>query len=141
MDGESFLAYVEQILVPTLTPGDIVVADNLAAHHVDGIREAIAVAGATLWYLPPSVRTSIRSTAAKLSDPRAARRSIDTLWPLLGACLHASRPTSAARISPTGYAALLNHETALEGLGTMNRKATKTSVCLQGSGDALFGLA
>ena len=37
MDGASFLAYVEQILVPTLQPGDMVMADNLAAHKVDGV--------------------------------------------------------------------------------------------------------
>jgi len=53
MDGESFLAYVDQILAPTLQPGDIVVADNLPAHHVDGVDDRIAAAGAELWYLPP----------------------------------------------------------------------------------------
>src|SRR4030095_3791699 len=53
MDGDSFLAYVEQIPVPTLHAGDIVVADNLPAHHVEGVRELITVAGAQLWYLPP----------------------------------------------------------------------------------------
>jgi transposase len=52
MDGDSFLAYVAQILVPTLAPGDIVIADNLAAHHVEGIQHAIEAAGATLRYLP-----------------------------------------------------------------------------------------
>ena len=53
IDGASFLAYIEQILVPTLTPGDIVIADNLAAHKVAGVRGAIERVGATLWYLPP----------------------------------------------------------------------------------------
>ena len=53
MDGASFLASVEQILVPTLQPGDRVIADNLAAHKVDGVRHAIAAAGATLRFLPP----------------------------------------------------------------------------------------
>jgi transposase len=52
MDGVTFSAYVEQILVPTLKPGDIVVMDNLPAHKVDGIRQAIEAAGATLRYLP-----------------------------------------------------------------------------------------
>ena len=46
-------AYVEQILVPTLQPGDIVIADNLAAHKVDGVQAAIEAAGATLRFLPP----------------------------------------------------------------------------------------
>ena len=53
IDGESFRAYIEQILVPTLQPGDIVIADNLGAHKVAGIQRAIQAAGATLWYLPP----------------------------------------------------------------------------------------
>jgi transposase len=52
MNGELFLAYVEQCLVPTLKPNDIVVADNLPAHKVPGVAEAIEAAGATLRYLP-----------------------------------------------------------------------------------------
>jgi transposase len=52
MDGELFLVYVEQCLVPTLKPHDIVVADNLASYKVSGVVEAIEAAGATLRYLP-----------------------------------------------------------------------------------------
>lgn len=51
MNGEMFLAYVEQCLVPTLKCNDIVVADNFAAHKVAGIQEAIEKAGATLRFL------------------------------------------------------------------------------------------
>jgi transposase len=53
MDGGGFLAYVEQVLVPTLKPGDIVIADNLPAHKVPGVQKAIENAGASLRYLPP----------------------------------------------------------------------------------------
>ena len=53
MTGAAFLAYVEQMLVPTLGPGDVVVMDNLPAHKVTGVRAAIEAAGATLLYLPP----------------------------------------------------------------------------------------
>ena len=53
MNGETFVAYVEQFLVPTLSPGDVVVMDNLPGHKVAGAREAIERAGATLRYLPP----------------------------------------------------------------------------------------
>ena len=53
IDGESFRAYIDQILVPTLHAGDIVIADNLGAHKVAGIQRALQAAGATLWYLPP----------------------------------------------------------------------------------------
>jgi transposase len=53
MDGEMFLAWVRQGLVPTLQPEDLVVMDNLATHKVAGVREAIESAGARLRYLPP----------------------------------------------------------------------------------------
>jgi transposase len=53
VNGEIFLAWVEQLLVPTLRPGDIVVMDNLSSHKVNGIRQAIEAVGATLRYLPP----------------------------------------------------------------------------------------
>ena len=53
MDGETFLAWVRQGLVPTLHPGDLVVLDNLATHKVHGVREAIEGANARLLYLPP----------------------------------------------------------------------------------------
>jgi transposase len=53
MNGELFLAYVEQQLVPTLQSGDLVVMDNLPAHKVAGVRQAIERVGARLVYLPP----------------------------------------------------------------------------------------
>lgn len=53
VNGNVFLAYVEQMLVPTLTPGDIVIMDNLPAHKAASIRNVIEAAGASLLYLPP----------------------------------------------------------------------------------------
>ena len=53
MNGACFLAYVEHFLAPTLQKGDLVVMDNLSAHKVAGVREAIERAGASLRYLPP----------------------------------------------------------------------------------------
>jgi transposase len=53
IDSISFLAYVEQILVPTLRRGDVVVLDNLAVHKQPAVRQAIAAAGASLRFLPP----------------------------------------------------------------------------------------
>lgn len=53
INGSVFRAWVEQHLVPTLNPGDIVVMDNLSSHKVAGIRAAIEAAGAEVWYLPP----------------------------------------------------------------------------------------
>ena len=62
MNGNVFLAYVEQILVPSLSAGDIVVMDNLPAHKITGVRDAIEAAGARLLYLPrkPPVRAVLR---------------------------------------------------------------------------------
>lgn len=91
LDGPCFLAYLDQVLVPTLRPGDIVIADNLGAHKVAGVDQRMARAGAELWYLPPYSPdlNPIELSFAKLKAiVRAARcRSIDTLWPLRGACL------------------------------------------------------
>jgi len=53
MNGPTFLFYVQHCLAPALQPGQIVVMDNLAAHKVAGVREAIEAAGCDLWYLPP----------------------------------------------------------------------------------------
>ena len=53
INGESFLAYVEQMLVPTLKPGDIVIIDNLGSHKGKAVRRAIRAAGAKLFFLPP----------------------------------------------------------------------------------------
>ena len=52
-DGEIFLAYLERVLGPQLQPGDVVVMDNLSAHKVCGVREALEARGAELLYLPP----------------------------------------------------------------------------------------
>jgi transposase len=83
MNGECFRAYVEQVLVPTLQPGDIVIMDNLASHKVTGIREAIEGAGASLRYLPPYSPdlNPIEQAIAKLKAilRKAAARTIGAL--------------------------------------------------------------
>jgi transposase len=53
IDGEAFLIYVEQVLLPTLHGGEIVVMDNLACHKHPRVRQLIESVGANLWYLPP----------------------------------------------------------------------------------------
>lgn len=52
IDGQSFLQYVEEILVPTLAPGDIVIMDNLGSHRSKAVRRAVRAAGAKLFFLP-----------------------------------------------------------------------------------------
>ncbi len=74
INGESFLAYVEQVLVPTLKPGDIVIMDNLGSHKGKAVRRAIRAAGAKLFFLPPYCPTSIRSSrSSPSSKPCCAR--------------------------------------------------------------------
>ena len=74
MNGDAFLAYVEQALVPELRPGDIVIMDNLPAHKVHGVRQAIEAAGASLRYLPPYSPSfnPIKMRAASSSRPYCA---------------------------------------------------------------------
>ena len=91
MNGPAFLAYVEQVLVPELSPGDIVIMDNLPAHKVTGVRAAIEAAGASLLLLPPYSPdfNPIEMAFAKLKAllRKAATRTIDDLWELVANCL------------------------------------------------------
>lgn len=83
MDGEAFRAWCEQMLVPVLRPGHIVIMDNLASHKVAGVREAIEACGATLLYLPPYSPdlNPIENAFAKLKAHlrNAAARTIEAL--------------------------------------------------------------
>ena len=100
MTGVAFRAYVEQFLVPALAPGDVVVLDNLAAHKVDGVRQAIAAAGARVLYLPPYSPdlNPIEQLFAKLKAllRKAAARTRDELWTTLGRLLDAYPPAECA---------------------------------------------
>lgn len=84
MHGRAFLAYVEQVLVPTLRPGDIVVMDNLPAHKPTAVRHAIERAGAELRFLPaysPDFNP-IEMAFSKLKAflKKHAPRTVDELW-------------------------------------------------------------
>jgi transposase len=88
MTGEIFLAYVRQFLLPPLRKGDIVIMDNLPAHKVDGIAEAIESVDARVQYLPsysPDLNP-IEMLFAKLKAllRKAKTRSIDSLWQCIG---------------------------------------------------------
>ena len=105
MNGASFLAYVEQILAPTLRRGDIVM-DNV--HKVAGIREVIAARGAALCYLPaysPDLNP-IEKFFSKLKAVlrKAAARSLESLWATIGSCLaDFSAQECAAYLVSAGY--------------------------------------
>jgi transposase len=109
MNGDAFLAYVEQVLAPTLRPGDTVILDNLSAHKVPGVREAIEVAGAMLLYLPPYSPdfNPIEQLFAKLKAllRKAAERSVEGLWSRIAALLDAFQPNECANyFRNAGYA-------------------------------------
>ncbi len=97
MTGSIFLAYVEQMLVPTLGAGDIVIMDNLPAHKVTGVRAAIEAAGATLLYLPPYSPdfNPIEMAFAKLKAllRGAAARTMQALWQAIGTVLDRFTPS------------------------------------------------
>jgi transposase len=91
MDGEMFLAWVEQFLCPTLRPGDIAILDNLSSHKVDGVSQAIAEVGARVLYLPPYSpdMNPIEKLFSKLKTllRKAAKRSTEDLWTEIGELL------------------------------------------------------
>lgn len=109
MDGPAFLTYLRAFLVPTLTPGDIVVMDNLPAHKVAGVRQAIEAASAELWYLPPYSPdlNPIELMFSKLKAllRAAAERSIDDLWRRIGKLLDRFTPQECSNyFAAAGYA-------------------------------------
>ena len=109
MDGQGFLTYVEAILVPSLSEGDIVVMDNLPAHKVDGVRKLIEAAKASLVYLPPYSPdlNPIEMAFAKLKAflRKAAARTRDILWDKIGDVLRAFTPQECANyFKHAGYA-------------------------------------
>gem|GEM_PF-3402937 len=120
MKGTIFKAYVEQMLAPTLSPGDIVIMDNLASHKVSGVQEAAETRGAKVLYPPPYSPDPdpIEQNFAKLTAllGKAAEFTIESLWkknrltsrsllavrmpellPIFRICVNLSRKCSRAR--------------------------------------------
>ncbi len=101
MNGEIFLSYVRTQLIPALQPGDVVVMDNLAAHKVAGVREAIESAGATVVYLPPYSPdfNPIELLFSKLKSllRRDAARTVQELWDLLAKLVPIFTPEECTR--------------------------------------------
>ena len=109
INGESFLAYVEQVLVPTLKPGDIVIIDNLGSHKGKAVRRAIRATGARLFFLPPYSPdlNPIEQVFAKLKTllRKAAERTVETTWKRIGTLLGTFTPQECSNyFSNAGYA-------------------------------------
>jgi transposase len=109
INGERFLAYVRQMLVPTLKRGDVVVLDNLGSHKGKAVRQAIRTAGAKRLFLPkysPDLNP-IEQVFAKLKTllRKAAARSTDDVSTAIGQLLESFRPEECANyFRNSGYA-------------------------------------
>ena len=111
MNGQIFRTYVERCLVPTLAPGDVVIMDNLRAHKVAGVREAIEATGATLLYLPPYSPdlNPIEQFFAKLKAllRKAAERTVEALWAAIGRLLDGLAADECSRyLGHAGYGSI-----------------------------------
>ena len=108
MNGAAFKAYVETFLAPTLSPGDVVVMDNLPAHKVKDARKAIEKAKATLLFLPPYSPdfNPIEQAFAKLKAllRKAAARTVKALHTAIATALDAFTPQECANyFTSSGY--------------------------------------
>ena len=111
INGEWFLAYVEHVLTPTLTPGDVVIMDNLGSHRGRAVRAAIRKAGAHLLFLPPYSPdlNPIEQAFSKLKSQlrKADERSIETVWRRIGDLLNLFSPNECANyLRHAGYASI-----------------------------------
>jgi transposase len=111
INGRIFLAYVEQFLVPTLKPGDIVIMDNLGSHKGLAVRRAIRAAGAKLLFLPPYSPdlNPIEQVFAKLKTllRKAGERTVEATWKRIGELLERFNPKECANyLSNAGYASV-----------------------------------
>jgi len=109
IDGLWFQAYVEQVLVPELRRGDIVVMDNLGSHKSPKIRAAIEAAGASLRYLPaysPDLNPiEMAFSKLKAGLRKAAERAVEPLWSRIGTLLDDITPSDCASyFKAAGYA-------------------------------------
>ena len=110
INGASFTAWIEQLLGPTLAPGDIVIMDNLSSHKNPAVRAAIRARGARLLYLPPYSPdlNPIEQMFAKLKHllRKAAERSHETTWRRIGDLLDRFPPDECtAYLKNSGYGA------------------------------------
>jgi transposase len=109
INGQSFLAYVRQFLIPTLKPGDVVVMDNLGSHKGRAVRAALRGVGAKLFFLPPYSPdlNPIEQVFAKLKTllRKAEERSVEATWRRIGTILQCFTSNEcAAYIANAGYA-------------------------------------
>lgn len=111
INGEAFRAYVEQVLVPTLRPGDLVIMDNLGSHKSEAVRAAIRAAGARRFFLPPYSPdlNPIEQVFAKLKHllRKAQTRTVEATWRSIGSLIDRFTPSECANyFRNAGYASV-----------------------------------
>ena len=109
INGESFRTYVDQVLAPTLKPGDVVILDNLGSHKGKAVRRAIRATGARLLFLPPYSPdlNPIEQVFAKLKHlmRKAKERTVDATWKRTGSLLESFKPNECQNyLVNAGYA-------------------------------------
>jgi transposase len=108
INGQSFADYVEQFLIPTLKPGDVVIMDNLGSHKRPAVRKAIRAAGARLLFLPPCSPdlNPIEQVFSKLKHllRKAAERTVEATWKRIGSLLDTFSPAECQNyLTNAGY--------------------------------------
>lgn len=105
INAQSFIDYVEQCLVPTLSPGDVVIMDNLSSHKRPAVRTAIRDAGARLLFLPPYSPdvNPIEQVFAKLKHLMRKERTHEKTWRRIGTLLDASSADECRYLINAGY--------------------------------------
>jgi len=111
INGDSFRAYIEQVLLPTLRPGDIVIIDNLGSHKAKAVRRTLRAVGAKLFFLPPYSPdlNPIEQVFAKLKTllRKAAERTVEATWKRIGTLLPLFTPQECANyFRNAGYASV-----------------------------------
>ncbi len=109
INGESFRTYVDQVLAPTLKPGDVVILDNLGSHKGKAVRRAIRASGARLLFLPPYSPdlNPIEQVFAKLKHlmRKAKERTVDATWKRTGSLLETFKSSECKNyLVNAGYA-------------------------------------
>ena len=100
MDGPAFLAYIEDVLAPTLAKGDIVFMDNVRTHKIDGVVDALKAVGAKVRFLPaysPDLNPiEMAFSKLKAALRKGAARTVEALWKLIGKLVKQFAPEECA---------------------------------------------
>jgi len=112
INGDWFEAYLTQVLIPELRPGDVVIMDNLSSHKRASVRDRIESVGATLRFLPPTAPTSTQSKRRSRGSRQCSERRANAPSPDCGTSSECSSTSSSRTNAPTtsARAAMIQHD-------------------------------